>query len=158
MKATMMKVSDPVIFGHAVKVYYKAVFDKYGQLFDQLGVDVNNGLGDVYAKIQSLPEAQRAEIEAAIQAVYATQPALAMVDSDRGITNLHVPSDVIVDASMPAMIVLQAKCGALMVSRKTPKRRFPIAATQAFTKPSSISVNSTARLTQLLWAVCPTWV
>lgn len=104
MKATMMKVSDPVIFGHAVKVYYKAVFDQYGQLFDQLGVDVNNGLGDVYAKIQSLPEAQRAEIEAAIQAVYATQPALAMVDSDRGITNLHVPSDVIVDASMPAMI------------------------------------------------------
>ncbi len=104
MKATMMKASDPVIFGHAVKVYYKAVFDKYGQLFDQLGVDVNNGLGDVYAKIQSLPEAQRAEIEAAIQAVYATQPALAMVDSDRGITNLHVPSDVIVDASMPAMI------------------------------------------------------
>ncbi|PAR39844.1 isocitrate dehydrogenase (NADP(+)) [Vibrio metoecus] len=104
MKATMMKVSDPVIFGHAVKVYYKAVFDKYGQLFDQLGVDVNNGLGDVYAKIQSLPEAQRTEIEAAIQAVYATQPALAMVDSDRGITNLHVPSDVIVDASMPAMI------------------------------------------------------
>ncbi|HFG1793607.1 TPA: NADP-dependent isocitrate dehydrogenase [Vibrio cholerae] len=104
MKATMMKVSDPVIFGHAVKVYYKVVFDKYGQLFDQLGVDVNNGLGDVYAKIQSLPEAQRAEIEAAIQAVYATQPALAMVDSDRGITNLHVPSDVIVDASMPAMI------------------------------------------------------
>ncbi len=104
MKATMMKVSDPVIFGHAVKVYYKAVFGKYGQLFDQLGVDVNNGLGDVYAKIQLLPEAQRAEIEAAIQAVYATQPALAMVDSDRGITNLHVPSDVIVDASMPAMI------------------------------------------------------
>ncbi|EOX4180999.1 NADP-dependent isocitrate dehydrogenase [Vibrio cholerae] len=104
MKATMMKVSDPVIFGHAVKVYYKAVFDKYGQLFDQLGVDVNNGLGDVYAKIQSLPEAQRAEIEAAIQAVYATQPALAMVDSECGITNLHVPSDVIVDASMPAMI------------------------------------------------------
>ncbi|EEZ00415.1 isocitrate dehydrogenase [NADP] [Vibrio sp. RC586] len=104
MKATMMKVSDPVIFGHAVKVYYKAVFDKYGQVFDQLGVDVNNGLGDVYAKIQSLPEAQRTEIEAAIQAVYATQPALAMVDSDRGITNLHVPSDVIVDASMPAMI------------------------------------------------------
>ncbi|EIN5951618.1 NADP-dependent isocitrate dehydrogenase [Vibrio cholerae] len=104
MKATMMKVSDPVIFGHAVKVYYKAVFDKYGQLFDLLGVDVNNGLGDVYAKIQSLPEAQRAEIEAAIQAVYATQPALAMVDSECGITNLHVPSDVIVDASMPAMI------------------------------------------------------
>lgn len=104
MKATMMKVSDPVIFGHAVKVYYKDVFAKYGELFEQLGVDVNNGLGDVYAKIQTLPEAQRTEIEAAIAAVYETQPALAMVDSDRGITNLHVPSDIIVDASMPAMI------------------------------------------------------
>ncbi|MFV0448980.1 MAG: NADP-dependent isocitrate dehydrogenase [Vibrio sp.] len=104
MKATMMKVSDPVIFGHAVKVYYKEVFDKYGEVFDKLGVDVNNGLGDVYAKIQALPAAQREEIEAALQAVYATQPSLAMVDSDRGITNLHVPSDIIVDASMPAMI------------------------------------------------------
>ncbi|ELI5733666.1 NADP-dependent isocitrate dehydrogenase [Vibrio fluvialis] len=104
MKATMMKVSDPVIFGHAVKVYYKDVFAKYGKVFEELGVDVNNGLGDVYAKIQTLPEAQRTEIEAAIQAVYDTQPPLAMVDSDRGITNLHVPSDIIVDASMPAMI------------------------------------------------------
>lgn len=104
LKATMMKVSDPVIFGYAVKVYYQDVFAKYGELFDQLGVDVNNGLGDVYAKIQTLPQAQREEIESAIQAVYTTQPPLAMVDSDRGITNLHVPSDIIVDASMPAMI------------------------------------------------------
>ncbi|WP_104024495.1 NADP-dependent isocitrate dehydrogenase [Vibrio hyugaensis] len=104
MKATMMKVSDPVIFGHAVKVYYKDVFAKYGKLFEELGVDVNNGLGDVYAKIESLPAVQKAEIEAAILAVYETQPALAMVDSDRGITNLHVPSDIIVDASMPAML------------------------------------------------------
>ena len=104
MKATMMKVSDPVIFGHAVKVYYKEVFDKYGELFAKLGVDVNNGLGDVYAKIASLPNAQKEEIEAAIATVYEKQPALAMVDSDRGITNLHVPSDVIVDASMPAML------------------------------------------------------
>ncbi|HHX8329514.1 NADP-dependent isocitrate dehydrogenase [Vibrio alginolyticus] len=104
MKATMMKVSDPVIFGHAVKVYYKDVFDKYGKLFEELGVDVNNGIGDAYSKIESLPEAQKAEIEAAIQAVYQTQPELAMVDSDRGITNLHVPSDIIVDASMPAML------------------------------------------------------
>ncbi|PMH44976.1 isocitrate dehydrogenase (NADP(+)) [Vibrio sp. 10N.286.49.B3] len=104
LKATMMKVSDPVIFGHAVKVYYKDVFAKYGELFDSLGVDVNNGLGDVYAKIATLPQAQQEEIEAAIQAVYEVQPALAMVDSDRGITNLHVPSDVIVDASMPAML------------------------------------------------------
>lgn len=104
MKATMMKVSDPVIFGHAVKVYYKDVFAKYGDLFDKLGVDVNNGVGDVYAKIQALPAAQKEEIEAALQAVYETQPPLAMVDSDRGITNLHVPSDIIVDASMPAML------------------------------------------------------
>lgn len=104
MKATMMKVSDPVIFGHAVKVYYKAVFEKYSALFDELGVDVNNGIGDVYAKIASLPAAQKAEIEADLAAVYETQPPLAMVDSDRGITNLHVPSDIIVDASMPAML------------------------------------------------------
>ncbi|GLO61228.1 isocitrate dehydrogenase, NADP-dependent [Vibrio sp. MACH09] len=104
LKATMMKVSDPVIFGHAVKVYYKDVFAKYGDLFEQLGVDVNNGIGDVYAKIQSLPADQKEEIEAALLKVYDTQPPLAMVDSDRGITNLHVPSDVIVDASMPAMI------------------------------------------------------
>ncbi|MGR5235370.1 NADP-dependent isocitrate dehydrogenase [Vibrio alfacsensis] len=104
MKATMMKVSDPVIFGHAVKVYYKDVFAKYGKLFEELGVDVNNGIGDVYAKIESLPAEQKSEIEAAILTVYETQPALAMVDSDRGITNLHVPSDIIVDASMPAML------------------------------------------------------
>jgi len=104
LKATMMKVSDPVIFGHAVKVYYKDVFAKYGDVFEELGVDVNNGIGDVYAKITSLPEAKQQEIKAALEAVYETQPPLAMVDSDRGITNLHVPSDVIVDASMPAML------------------------------------------------------
>jgi len=104
MKATMMKVSDPIIFGAAVSVYYKEVFEKYGELFAELGVDVNNGIGDVYAKIQTLPAAQKTEIEAAILAVYETRPALAMVNSDKGITNLHVPSDVIIDASMPAMI------------------------------------------------------
>ncbi len=104
LKATMMKVSDPILFGHAVKVYYKEVFAKHGELFEELGVDVNNGVGDVYAKIANLPEAQRQEIESDLAAVYETQPALAMVDSDRGITNLHVPSDVIIDASMPAAI------------------------------------------------------
>ncbi|NMH64224.1 NADP-dependent isocitrate dehydrogenase [Shewanella salipaludis] len=104
LKATMMKVSDPIMFGHAVKVFFKPVFDKHAVLFDELGVDVNNGFGDVYAKIASLPEAQRAEIEADIAAVYAARPALAMVDSDKGITNLHVPSDIIIDASMPAAI------------------------------------------------------
>ena len=104
MKATMMKVSDPVIFGHAVTVFYKDVFAKHGATFAELGVDVNNGLGDVYAKIEQLPADQKAAIEADIEAVYATRPDMAMVDSDRGITNLHVPSDVIIDASMPAAL------------------------------------------------------
>ena len=104
LKATMMKVSDPIIFGHAVKVYFKDVFEKHAATFDQLGVDTRNGLGDVYAKIASLPDAKREEIEADIQAVYQTRPELAMVNSDKGITNLHVPSDVIVDASMPAAL------------------------------------------------------
>jgi isocitrate dehydrogenase len=104
MKATMMKVSDPIIFGHAVRVYYRDVFEKHAATFDEIGVDTRNGLGDVYAKIEQLPAAKRNEIEADLQAVYKTRPELAMVNSDKGITNLHVPSDVIVDASMPAMI------------------------------------------------------
>jgi isocitrate dehydrogenase len=104
MKATMMKVSDPIIFGHAVKVYYKDVFEKHAVTFEQLSVDTRNGVGDVYAKIAGLPDDQRTVIEADLQAVYQTRPELAMVNSDKGITNLHVPSDVIVDASMPAMI------------------------------------------------------
>ena len=104
LKATMMKVSDPIIFGHVVTVFYQAVFDKHQALFDELGVDVNNGLGDIYNKISGLDEVLKAEIKADIEAVYADQPDIAMVDSDKGITNLHVPSDVIVDASMPAMI------------------------------------------------------
>ncbi|SFD38553.1 NADP-dependent isocitrate dehydrogenase [Pseudoalteromonas denitrificans] len=104
LKATMMKVSDPIIFGHVVTVYYKDVFEKHAAVFAELGVDVNNGIGDVYAKIANLPAEQKAQIEADIMAVYDTRPALAMVDSDKGITNLHVPSDVIVDASMPACI------------------------------------------------------
>ncbi len=104
LKATMMKVSDPIMFGHAVTVYFKDVFEKHALILAELGVDAKNGLGDVYAKIASLPAAQRQEIEADIQAVYQHQPALAMVDSDKGITNLHVPSDVIIDASMPAAI------------------------------------------------------
>lgn len=104
LKATMMKVSDPIMFGHAVSVYYKDVFEKHAEIFDKLGIDTRNGLGDVYAKIAALPDAQREEIENDIQAVYDTRPELAMVNSDKGITNLHVPSDVIVDASMPAAI------------------------------------------------------
>ena len=104
LKATMMKVSDPIMFGHAVTVYYRDVFEKHAALFDELGVDPNNGIGDVYAKIVDLSDAQRSEIEADIAAVYESRPELAMVDSDKGITNLHVPSNVIIDASMPAAV------------------------------------------------------
>lgn len=104
LKATMMKVSDPIIFGYAVKVFFAKLFEKYGDKLAALGVNPNNGLGDVYAKIADLPAAEREEIEATIASIYAESPALAMVNSDKGITNLHVPSDVIIDASMPAAI------------------------------------------------------
>ncbi|BEH10550.1 MULTISPECIES: NADP-dependent isocitrate dehydrogenase [Geobacter] len=104
LKATMMKVSDPIMFGYAVSVFYKDVFDKHADTFKQLGVNPNMGLGDLYKKIESLPEAKRAEIEADIAAVYGKRPKLAMVDSDKGITNLHVPNDIIVDASMPVVV------------------------------------------------------
>jgi len=104
LKATMMKISDPVMFGHAVSVFYQPVFEKHQATLTELGVNTANGLGDLYAKIQTLPEARWTEIEADIKAVYAMRPALAMVDSDKGITNLHVPNDVIVDASMPVVV------------------------------------------------------
>ncbi len=104
LKATMMKVSDPIMFGFAVKVYFKDLIEKHGKLFDELGVNFNNGLGDLYSKLDQVDAAKKAEIEADIAAVYAKQPRLAMVNSAKGITNLHVPSDVIVDASMPAML------------------------------------------------------
>jgi isocitrate dehydrogenase len=104
MKATMMKVSDPIIFGHAVKVFFKDVFAKHANTFEEIGVNVNNGFGNLLSKIADLPEAKRKEIEADIEAAYQNRPDLAMVNSDKGITNLHVPSDVIIDASMPAMI------------------------------------------------------
>lgn len=104
MKATMMKVSDPIIFGHCVKVFFKSVFDKYPDILDELGVDVKNGFGDLLAKIETLPTDRKAAIEADIAAAFENGPDIAMVDSDKGITNLHVPSDVIIDASMPAAI------------------------------------------------------
>lgn len=104
MKATMMKVSDPIIFGHAVKTYFRSLFDKFGADLESVGVDVKNGFGDVVAKIADLPADKKAAVEAEIKACLANGPALAMVNSDKGITNLHVPSDVIIDASMPAMI------------------------------------------------------
>lgn len=104
LKATMMKISDPYIFGQCVKVFYKDVFAKYGSDFDKIGVNISNGLGDVYAKLDRLEDAKREEIEAAIMEVYKTSPAVAMVDSRNGITNLHAPNDVIIDASMPVVV------------------------------------------------------
>ncbi|NNM06359.1 MAG: NADP-dependent isocitrate dehydrogenase, partial [Gemmatimonadetes bacterium] len=104
MKATMMKVSDPIIFGHCVRVFFEDLFEKHGDLFDELGVDPNQGFGDVLEKIADLPNEKRSEIEADIQAVFADAPGIAMVDSDKGITNLHAPSDIIIDAAMPPMI------------------------------------------------------
>jgi len=104
LKATMMKVSDPILFGHAVRVFFRTVFEKHGDALEALGVDVNNGLGDLLEKIEGLPAAERAAIEADIEAAYEAGPDLAMVNSDKGITNLHVPSDIIIDASMPPMI------------------------------------------------------
>merc|ERR1719428_555607 len=104
LKATMMKISDPIMFGHCVKVYFKDVFAKYKETFEKLGVDANNGLGDVYKKIGALPEAEKKAIEADLMATYTTRGAVAMVDSYKGITNLHVPSDIIIDNSMPTAI------------------------------------------------------
>ncbi|WP_166268698.1 NADP-dependent isocitrate dehydrogenase [Marinobacter caseinilyticus] len=104
VKATMMKISHPIVFGHAVKIFYKELFDKYGELFDELGVNANNGLSSVMEKIKALPESKQEEIQEDLHACYEHRPEMAMVDSVKGITNLHVPSDVIVDASMPAMI------------------------------------------------------
>ena len=109
VKATMMKVSHPIVFGHAVTVYFKDLFEKHADKFSELGVNPNNGLANVYQKIESLPYSQRAEIESDIRACYEHRPEMAMVDSEKGITNLHVPSDVIVDASMPAMIRVGGK-------------------------------------------------
>ncbi len=104
LKATMMKVSDPILFGHAVRVFFREVFARHGETLARLGVDPNNGLGDLLSRVATLPEEERAAVEADIRSVYEEGPDLAMVDSDRGITNLHVPSDIIIDASMPPMI------------------------------------------------------
>ena len=122
LKATMMKVSDPILFGHVVKVFLGDFLKKHAAVLAKLGVDFNNGLGDLVAKIEKLPADEKAAIEADLKATLASRPALAMVNSDKGITNLHVPSDVIVDASMPAMIARAAKCG---TPRAKPRTRSP---------------------------------
>ncbi len=104
VKATMMKVSHPIVFGHCVKIFYKEAFEKHGKLFDELGINVNNGMVDLYDKIETLPSSQRDEIKRDLHACHEHRPELAMVDSAKGITNFHSPNDIIVDASMPAMI------------------------------------------------------
>ncbi|MDP7161856.1 MAG: NADP-dependent isocitrate dehydrogenase, partial [Dehalococcoidia bacterium] len=104
MKATMMKVSDPIIFGHCVSVFYADIFDKHAETLKSVGIEPNNGIGDLYAKLEELPADEQAAIKTDIETLYSERPALAMVNSDLGITNLHVPSDIIIDASMPAMI------------------------------------------------------
>jgi isocitrate dehydrogenase len=109
MKATMMKISDPIIFGHAVRVFFKSLFEKYDELFEEIGVDVNNGFGDLINDLEKLPSNKKEEILAEIKSIFENGPEVAMVNSDKGITNLHVPSDVIIDASMPAMIRTSGK-------------------------------------------------
>jgi isocitrate dehydrogenase len=156
LKATMMKVSDPVMFGHAVTTYFADLFSRHAETFKTLGVNPRNGLGDVYAKIATLPEAQRAEIEADIAATYAKRPKLAMVDSGKGITNLHVPNDVIIDASMPVVVRDSGRCGAPTGRCTTPRRSSPIAATPTCTRRSSTTAASTGRTTRARWATCRT--
>lgn len=122
VKATMMKVSHPIVFGHCVKIYYKEAFEKHGKLFDELGINVNNGMADLYEKIKTLPESKRDEIIRDLHACHEHRPELAMVDSAKGITNFHSPNDVIVDASMPAMIRAGGKMWVLTASPTTARR------------------------------------
>ncbi len=143
LKATMMKVSDPIMFGVVVEEFYKDVLAKHADAIKQAGFDANNGIGDLVARLPSLPEATRAAIEADLKAEYAQRPALAMVNSDKGITNLHVPSDVIVDASMPAMIRDSGKMWNAEGKLQDTKAVIRTAATPACTRPSSTTARRT---------------
>ncbi|CAK8737169.1 Isocitrate dehydrogenase [NADP] [Sodalis praecaptivus] len=134
LKATMMKVSDPIMFGIVVSEFYKEVLARYNDKLKTLGFDANNGIGDLYAKIKELPAAEQTKITQAIEALYTERPSLAMVNSDKGITNLHVPSDVIVDASMPAMIRDSGKMWGPMANCMIPRPLFPTAAMPAYTR------------------------
>ncbi len=129
VKATMMKIADPIVFGHVVSVFFSDVIEKHAATLKKLGVNLNNGFGDLLSKIETLPDAEKKAIKDDIAAEYAKRPALAMVNSDKGITGLHVPSDFIIDASIPAMIREgRQACGARMASCTTPRPSFPIAA------------------------------
>lgn len=152
LKATMMKVSDPIMFGVIVEEFYNDVLAKHAAALAEVGFNANNGIGDLYARIKDLPAEKQAEIEADIQALYAQRPALAMVNSDKGITNLHVPSDVIVDASMPAMIRDSGKMWNAAGELQDAKAIILTAATPASTRPPSKTARPTAPSTRPPWA------
>ena len=155
LKATMMKVSDPIIFGHCVKAFLKDLFAKHAATFDELGVNPDLGLGDLEAKIATLPAGKKEEVTADLKAALENGPALYMVNSDKGLTNLHVSSDVIIDASMPALNPRRAaKVGARTVRKPTRNASFPTAPMPVFIPRSSISAKKTARSTRPRWAPC----
>src|ERR1700741_579434 len=148
VKATMMKVSHPIVFGHAVKIFYKDAFAKHQHVFDELGVNVNNGLANLYEKIEALPESKREEVIRDMHACHEHRPELAMVDSAKGISNFHSPSDVIVDASMPPMMPTGGK--------RTPRRSTPSPRFRGSTRKSSTSARPTAPSIRRRWAPSPT--
>ena len=155
LKATMMKVSDPIIFGHVVRAFFPALFEEFGDVLAAADISPNDGLGTLLAAAATLPEGDA--IKAAVDAGLAAGPRLAMVDSDRGITNLHVPSDVIVDASMPAMIRTSGHMWGPDGEEARHAGRDPRQlATPASTRPSSTTAGPTARSTRRRWARCPT--
>ena len=155
LKATMMKVSDPVMFGHCVAVYYQEALDKHADALDAAGANVNNGLAGVLEKLERLPADTKAEIEADIAAVYATRPPLAMVDSRNGITNLHVPNNVIIDASMPNVVRDGGRCGTPTTTCRTLSRWCRTAATRRCTRRSSRTASNTASSIHRPWAAWP---
>src|SRR6185436_11702270 len=157
VKATMMKVSHPIVFGHCVRIFYKDAFAKHGKVFDSLGVNVNNGMVDLYDKIATLPESQREEIMEDLHACHEHRPELAMVDSSKGITNFHSPSDVIVDASMPAMIRAGGKMYGADGRLKEVKAVMPESTFARIYQEIINFCKWQARSTRGPWAPCPTW-
>ena len=152
LKATMMKVSDPIIFGHGVRAFFPEIFRKHADALARAGADPNNGLGSVLTALDRLPADEGSAIESEITAAFESGPDIAMVDSDRGITNLHVPSDVIIDASMPAMIRTSGQMWNRAGDQRTPRRSSPTPATPPCTRRRSTSAASTARSTRRRWA------
>ncbi len=155
MKATMMKVSDPIIFGHAVRVFFEDVFDKHADALEEAGVNVNNGLGNLLSEIENLPEAKRDTILADIEKSIQSGPPSAMVDSDKGITNLHVPSDVIIDASMPAMIRASGRMWNAEGKQQDTKAVIPDSGSRPCTQRRLSSANNMARSIRRRWERSP---